>query len=226
MKQTIEEVQSAVELGLIKLRSAESMELKPLLEALVPDGYRPRVVFFENDRKKKRNASADSWSVASGEIRISFEPYEHEDEEIQKPDVLPTSHVPVRASTDAPPATKPSEFFGPLIRALDQAEARPGYNFVALKWFRDEVLPALGSSWSEPQFCGQVLRDSIEQRIVLTSKIPNPKAPQFPVTAVRLNRLHPEVNAVVGAARGFESDFSPVEIRGEGLSATILRERR
>jgi len=56
--------------------------------------------------------------------------------------------------------------------------------------------------------------------------VPNPKSPQFPVTTVRLNRLMPEVKVVLGQNGSSDLDFHPVEIAGEPLSATILRERR
>jgi hypothetical protein len=35
-----------------------------------------------------------------------------------------------------------------LVRALDRAEGRPGYEFVALKWFRDTALVHEGLSWA------------------------------------------------------------------------------
>ena len=79
-----------------------------------------------------------------------------------------------------------------LVRALDRAESRPGYGFVSLKWFRDGVLTAF--DWAQPDATRQnVLREAIEKRLVLTSKAPNPKSPEFPVTAIRLNRLLPEI---------------------------------
>ena len=71
-----------------------------------------------------------------------------------------------------------------------------------------------------------VLRSAIEKRLVLVGKVPNPKAPEFPVTTVRLNRLMPEVKTLLGQTVDADLDFRPIEIRGEPLSATILRERR
>jgi len=114
-----------------------------------------------------------------------------------------------------------------LIRALDRAESRPGYEFVALKWFRDTVLPAEGFPWASDHSARQtVLRDAIDKRLILTSKMPNPRSPQFPVTAIRLNRLVPEITGILGSPEGAVSDFEPVPIRGESLSATVLRDRR
>jgi len=71
-----------------------------------------------------------------------------------------------------------------------------------------------------------VLREAIEKRLVLTNKVPNPKSPQFPVTALRLNRSLPETQAILGTHDTTSSEFQPVAIRGEAISTTILRERR
>lgn len=61
---------------------------------------------------------------------------------------------------------------------------------------------------------------------MLVGKVSNPRAPEFPVTTIRLNRLLPEVQQVIGDSGRTDSDFHPVEIPGEPLSTTILRERR
>jgi hypothetical protein len=116
-----------------------------------------------------------------------------------------------------------------LLRALDRAESTPGWNFVSLKKFRDEILP------SEPFSPGafqpadvhwqDAIRSAIEKRLILVGKVPNPKSPQFPVTSIRLNRLMPEVQEVLGLPKR-DLDFHPIHIKGEPLSATILRERR
>jgi hypothetical protein len=114
-----------------------------------------------------------------------------------------------------------------LVRALDHAEAKPGWNFVPLKKFRDEILPSKHVPSMRTDVERQnVLRSAIEKRLVLVGKVPNPKAPEFPVTTIRLNRLLPQVQAILGTLNTPDSDFHPVEIRGEPLSATILRERR
>ena len=69
------------------------------------------------------------------------------------------------------------------------------------------------------------IRSAIEKRLILVGKVPNPKSPQFPVTSIRLNRLMPDVQEVLGHAKR-DLDFHPIHIKGEPLSATILRERR
>jgi hypothetical protein len=187
-------------------------------------GYRPqvRLVDRKTDRKKRQNASAGNWSPESGEIRIRFE---------LDAGISPASPVPATSPgvVEAQPMNfeKLSEELRDLIKSLDQAESRPGYDFVALKWFRDAVLPAARPAWTDdPEARNRVLRDAIEKRFVLTSKVPNPKSPTFPVTAVRLNRSLPEIRAIFGASQELEAEFHPAEIRGELLSTTVLRERR
>ena len=112
-----------------------------------------------------------------------------------------------------------------LVRSLDRAESKPAYDFVALKWFRDVVLPGVRPEMSSEER-NLVLREAIEKRLVLTNKVPNPKSPQFPVTALRLNRSLPETQAILGTHDTTSSEFQPVAIRGEAISTTILRERR
>lgn len=220
MKSTIQEVESRLEEGLAKLRSPEYKSLESLLQPLVPEGFRVHVSLVDKKgRKKRKDASADKWSPELGEVRINFEP-----ETKFLPAVQQRQSVSGTRSKDSAAAPDPLTY---LVQALDRAEARPGYDFVALKWFRDVVLPAEGLDWAQSESMRQnVLREAIEKRLVLTSKVPNPKSPQFPVTAIRLNRLLPETLAKLGTGTVSNSEFDPVEIRGESLSATVLRERR
>jgi hypothetical protein len=211
---TIEEVESRLEQGLAKLRSPEYKSLETLLRPLVPKGYRVHVSLVDkkNGRKKRKNASADNWSPDLGEVRVHFE----------ADGTNPESAVSPTRAGDA----TASDPILDLVRALDRVEARPGYQFVALKWFRDVALAGESFAWAQSVSARQdVLREAIERRLILISKIPNPKSPQFPVTAIRLNRLLPETQAILGGAVA-DSDFRPVEIRGEKLSATVLHERR
>ena len=206
---TIEEVEARLEQGLAKLRSPEYKPLEPLLQPLIPKGYRVHVSLVDKKgRKKRKTASADNWSPDLGEVRLNFEPDASADLIAKKSDA------------------KASEPTSDLVRTLDRVEFRPGYQFVALKWFRDVALPGESFEWAQSDSVRQdLLREAIEKRLILTSKVPNPKSPQFPVTAIRLNRLLPEIQAILGEHVA-ESDFRPVDIRGERLSATVLRERR
>jgi hypothetical protein len=114
-----------------------------------------------------------------------------------------------------------------LLRVLYRAESRPGWSFVPLRKFRDEILPQEHSASIRTEVEQRnVLRIAIEKKLILIGKVPNPKSPQFPVTTIRVNRLLSEVKAALGQSGDSDLDFRPVEIPGEPLSATILRERR
>jgi hypothetical protein len=213
---TIEQVESQFEQ---KVQDA----LKEL--QLLPDGFKHCVRFHGRAKDKKRTASFEnSWSPETDSIYIRFE----KAEEPPSAAVTAISSAPLPHSvpvTSAQPAS--TDPLSDLIRALDRVESRRGYDFVALKWFRDTALPLTGISWTNSDATRQsVLRSAIDRRFVLTSKVANPKSPQFPVTAIRLNRLMPDVQKILGNGDEHPLDFQPVDIRGESMSATILRERR
>ena len=182
-------------------------------------------------RKTRSNAAADNWSPKAGLIEIRFDAAPSAPDQPRPKSFQKTGAVPVVKSDGVAEQVAGSNVFEPdaeLLRALDRAESRPGWNFVPLKKFRDEILPteehlpSLGTTVEQHE----ALRRVIEKRLVLVGKVPNPKAPQFPVTTIRLNRLMPEVKAALGQSGDSDVDFCPVEIRGEPLSTTILRERR
>lgn len=214
-KNSIKEVESRLEEDLSKLRSPEYKSLETMKGCLAPPGYRVHVQLLGKDgRKKSKNASADSWTPECGEIRIHFEP---------------DAYAPAVYAAETPAVSEkpPSDPVADFVRSLDRAESKPGYDFIALKWFRDVFLQAEKFEWAASDSARQdALRDAIERRLVLVSRVPNPKSPQFPVTAIRLNRLLPDVRAMLGTGSVPDSGFDPVDIRGEKLSATVLRERR
>lgn len=231
MKINIEQVESSI---------AEELD-KPLKAALKRHGYpihesfRLRLSLLNSDgRKKRSNAVAHAWAPEKSEpAQFWLEPF------------TPADSTPVPASTtvnhsDSPEGNSssqasftangeslnvhPSE--AELLRALDRAESTPGWSFVSLKKFRDEILPVENivhlRSDAERQ---NALRYAIDNRLILRKPVPNPKSPQFPVTSIRLNRLMPKVQAVLGQPKK-DLDFHPIRIKGEPLSAIILRERR
>ena len=177
-------------------------------------------------RKKRSNASADNWSPAAGRIEIRFEPIE------QTPISSQTPQMAAREALAKPensalgvPGVHPAE--AELLRALYRAESRPGWKFVPLKKFRDEILPQEHLTTLQTDVVQRhMLNTVIEKKYVLVGKVLNPKSPQFPVTTIRLNRLMPEVKGILGQGDNQDLDFRPVAILGEPLSATILRERR
>ena len=198
--------------------------LSGALESLLPQfnlaGHRLHVSLHDkkSQRKKRHNASAGSWSPESGEIRVSFEP------SAEAPGI--SARQIAKERVEEAKVQLPSGALCDLIRHLDRAESKPGYGFVALKWFRDAVLPAVRPEWADSDVRNSALREALDQRLVLTSKVPNPKSPEFPVTAIRVNRSLADTRAILGSPETAGAGFQPVEIRGEAISATILRERR
>jgi len=180
------------------------------------EGFQCDVHLHRGSRKKPRDAEFEgNWDPEADSIRIEFSPMEEdEDAELGETAASPLSRTTEDRLTD-------------LVRALDHAERRPGYEFVSLKWFRDTALPSEGFAWATDELARHnALQDAIDRRWLLTSKVPNPRPPNFPVTAIRLNRQLPEVNAALGKPSGGVTGFRPISIRGESLSATVLRDRR
>ena len=206
-----------------QLESELAQKLVSPLQNTIPGQYQLRVSLLDaKGRKKRSDASADNWSPASGRIEIRFEPSTAEGQATAPEDLRREA-----SKSDPPPA--PLELEIRLLKALHRAESTPGWNFVSLKKFRDEVLPhepfAPGAFQPTEVHWQEAIRRAIEKRWILTGKVQNPKSPQFPVTSIRLNRLMPEVQEVLGHAKQ-DLDFHPIHIKGEPLSTTILRERR
>ena len=216
---TIKEAEAQVEEKI----SEALKELKEL--NVLPAGYRCRVRICGQSRKKRQSASFEtSWSPDSDSIEITFE----RNPERSQAELQPMPGIPAVAPLNS--SSKPgsvSEPLSDLIKALHRAQSQPGFRFVALKWFRDTALTSEGFSPTGGELARHIiLREAIDRRLILTSKVPNPKSPQYPVTAIRLNRLMPEVRQILGVRDEGLSDFQPVAIRGENLSSTIVRDRR
>jgi hypothetical protein len=192
---------------------------------ILPAGYRCSVRLHGRERDKKRTASFEtSWSPDTDSISIRFARTSEQPQASSQAAQSTATAVPDHPAKSRPVA---ADALSDLIRALDRAESQPGYKFVALKWFRDTALPSEEFAWaSDDSKRRSVLRDAIDRRLILTNTVPNPKSPQFPVTAIRLNRLMPEVKAILGTPAERISDFQPAAIRGGNLSATVLGDRR
>ena len=114
-----------------------------------------------------------------------------------------------------------------LIRSLQRAGRREGFEFVSLKWFRDLFLPAEQYAWTDSlETRSREIGDAIDEGAILTYKVPNTRSPEFPVTAIRLNHEHPDVRAVLGEAPSRSGGLQPVGLRGQHLSSTMMRDRR
>lgn len=228
-EKTILDEQSQIETALLQLPKLWKQlpdALKPLARLAPPAGLRADVSLRSaNGRQKKRNAPATSWTPDSGVIEISYRVGTHEDTQAteQATDALACTE-PKRSATPAKAVTDPTH---DIVLTLAKAELDPKLGFVSLKWFRDTYLPLQGHSWAAvPDQRERVLVNAIERKWILTSKVENPKNPQFPVTAIRLNRPLAEVRAILDSEPGFRSSFNPIIMPGEPLSETVLRERR
>jgi len=204
------------------------------LRLLIPDGYSAAVTLRSaTGRRKNRNASAGTWSPESGEIVVHCTP--NSGESPSESNVL-SAAPPVkefRASSNramasrstapsknaASVADSKSEQIRELCGVLAETE-RAGRSFIALKWFRDDVLAGKSFSWAQSAEGRQaVLANAIEQGALVTKKILNPRAPQFPTTTIALSRSY-------SAAQTPEQHrYAPVPVKGEPLSATLLRDR-
>jgi hypothetical protein len=185
--------------------------LKPLARLAPPTGLHAKVSLRHGNKERqvKRNAPASSWSPEAGTISISYRVRKNAGQNTPRKRLVSASHDPVRE----------------MVQTLARAES--GNRFVVLKWFRDTYLPHQGLAWAAmPEERHRVLADAIERRWILTSRIPNPRNPQFPATAIRVNRPLAEVRAILHQDAGERPHFAPIAIRGESLSATVLHERR
>ena len=201
---------AAIELGIARKISGALREM-----GLVPVGYECQVSLHRGKRKKRKDAAfGPNWDADIDSVQIAFSPM---DEEAESADEAMTDVAGMSVDTR----------LADTVRALNQAEGRPGYEFVSLKWFRDSALPSENIPWANDASARhEALREAIDRRWILTSKIANPRPPHFPVTAIRLNRTMPEVSDIIGEDRGGLAAFRPIAIRGESLSATVLRDRR
>ena len=226
---TIADVQVEIQRALNSLERLR--DLPPELQALrylVPKGVLPEVSlrYRDDNRKIRRNASANYWKPDSCQAVIT---YKTEGE--RTPDVQPLKPPAVftegnQKKVQQENGGQPKEHITELLTALERAESDPRRQFVALKWFRDQFLPRQGFSWaSDPREAGRVLRETTDQGLVLTARVPNPRAPAYPTSTIRLNRTHPEVRSRLSAKPTAEL-FRPVRIKGERLSQTVLDQRR
>lgn len=204
-KEKIQDCQEAIENGLTALKKKDfsNAAIARALEFLTPKGFRPVVEFCdENGNPKRRTWSSTKWNPETDEIVITFSP-------VKESESVVLQAEPVHSDSD----------FEQVCTAL--AEAETGRSFVALKWFRDDFLPAKGYAWTKtPEDCYAVLTKAIADGWILTSKVTNPRAPQYPTTAIRVNRQRHGQSLATSPHR-----FAPVPVSGEPLSQTILRDR-
>ncbi len=187
------------------------------LRHLPVDDRNPQVSIHNADsqRKIREDASAGYFDPDKCVVMIKFVPLEtpqHEAAERESGGNRfegPADTVDVETAMDQ------------LIAELKTAEGvRP---FVGLTWFRDHFLPESGHGWArDPRASGSLLRHATEQRLILTSQVPNPNQPLHPITAIRVNRKHPRFQP---DSRRRGTGFKPVRIRGGSIADTVLNDR-
>ena len=206
-------------------RNALMQALNPVLETVLPQtaGFTPLVEIFENYWK---SANQDQFRPALGEIRIKFVPgaaplSRRTTEKTPSNTWVETTSDAEENETDVTPAMTE------LIKALDSANPRRGFEGVYLEWFREWYVAAGGlDSPYTLEVKEDALRRAIHDGIILTMTVPSPLSPTAKVTAIRLNYGIPEVGKVLWGPYWIKRDFKPVTIRGEPLSETVIRQRR
>lgn len=167
-------------------------------------------------RKVRYDADASYFDPDRCEVVIRFTPVETPDND----DTQTEAGVP-----DSEGLSSHLDLDKRLSQLLDELRKVEGIRpFVGLKWFRDQVLPTCGHEWTRnPGTLHSLLRHATDQRLILTSQVPNPNQPHHPVTAIRVNRKHPLFQS---EAPRPENRFTPVRIRGGSIADTVLGDRR
>ena len=164
------------------------------LRALYP-GYLFRYRRYrDDDRKIRRNASADYWKAGSCQAVITYEEDRQPTVDREQAKAIHSPRTEDERECVRTRQTQDYTKIQELLVALKRAESQPGLRFVGLKRFRDEILPSQASPWAlDRRERSRILQVAIDRGVVLTGKVRNPKPMAYPTTAVRLNRTHPEI---------------------------------
>ncbi len=211
---TIKELQRKVEDSLEAVQAMSHLppELQGL-RLLVPYDATPRVTIrnMQQGRRLRSDASAQDFRPQDCEVVLRFDSYADDDGEESVHSLPAEEDIALRPEIEE------------LVEALDHAEGLR--DFVGLKWFRDRFLPEEGYSWADDRgFCGHLIREATEEKLLLTSQVPNPRDPMQPTTAIRINRSHPRFRQPRAAPR--PRAFNPIRARGKPLSSTVREDRR
>lgn len=197
---------------------------------VIPPGVRPKADLRYsksriNVRKSIRDdASAEHFQPQLGDyIRIEFAhlPVAEPAQPASRQDQPPPAAAACGAGTE-------DRSLALVIRILDAAERAPGRTFVAIKNFRDQILPAAGLARDQ---AGPCLSRAIESGLIRTSKVPNPHNPEFPTTAVRLDRSNARVSSILSAPNPEAKErprprFEPLDLGPVSASEIVIRDRR
>jgi hypothetical protein len=216
---TISELESDLQRALAALVETNERgdlpgDLKPLLLLAPPDGASVHVSLRQRDsgRQLRLGAPVQSWSQRSCGVWVVYE---------VAPGPGGVGSPQLRGSDGS---GDPMQDF---ISALDRVEKDPHLHFVSLKWFRDTYLPKRGYDWADdPDLPRQMVHEAAEAGMILTSKVPNPKTPEFPVTTISLNRAHPRVRRALEAASPQPPASDPVSADPRAATAPAAEAKR
>jgi hypothetical protein len=217
---SIGELAAEIEAAFSRLRKAHlPAGLEPLRYLAPPNGLAARVLLKYKDKgpKIKRTADASNWDPQACEAIISFE----------LEDDGPTESYEHASNGESEQIGAESQLRD-LVLALDSAERDVRFiGFVGLKAFRDQFLVGRGLPWAaDSEVRHYALAKAINSGLILRTSVPNPKRPDFPTTAVKVNKEHSVVREILREADSDRAVFKPVQIRGKSLSSTVIEERR
>lgn len=126
----------------------------------------------------------------------------------------------------APSSEPASDIEVRLVRALHRIASDPRYNFVALKWFRDSILPAEGFT---PEEARAAVDSTIAKGWVRVELLANPNS-TYATSTLHLNRENSRLQALLqppSSSAPARRRLAPVRLT-PGISAaeTVLRGRR
>jgi hypothetical protein len=204
----IEDLEDALARALVVLRDLDaSGALPPVLQPLTliapPRGFNISVELrpFEDPANPGEFAEDSRWDARHGDVLITYEQVQGQGvarDEGWRDDRRDDRRGGWReASSDMPTPPDPNLAIEAVVRVLGRAEGDPNFSFVALKFLRDQLLPRHVAWAGIPHEAQIQINRAIDAGAVVTTKVENPRQPQYPVTAVKLNRDNAIVQRVL-----------------------------
>jgi len=173
---------------------------------------------------RKARSDASFYSVLSShpEVSITAVLARGSDKVFKGEDTRPSMPTPADAAGHGQLETvssPPHPVLADFLRKLAEMERTSRGGFVWLGFVLNDVLPQMGFGKEEAR---RFIHDLDTKGLVAISKVPSPKNPEYQASRIQVNTAHPEVNALLEAS---SADFTPIPVRGEPVSRTILQDR-
>lgn len=220
---SLADYERAIGQALVKVRELHADgALPPVLDALIllapPRGFFVQVELrpYTDHARQEEYPRDEQWDPRNGEVHLTYEPAR--DARDLRDERRGRGHDDAADEWRGPPAEPPTaeQAVADLVGVVANAEADPAFKFLALKYLRDQLLPRR-VAWGSLQHEAQIqINRAIDAGILVTSKVENPRAPQYPVTAVALNRADPRVQELLATLARRHGDL------GEGGEAEPL----